>query len=136
MTPMKANRLTYKSWIFSFTLAIALWACGSGDDGNGGASCPAEPPDGDCSAPLSLSCAYGADEGGPMQCYCLYSGWACSTCPDDFAAPGASCTPGDDCGYLDWEHECSCTCNDQGRWQCTQDTIGSSCPTGLPDAGP
>lgn len=142
MTPMKANRLTCTSWISIFTLAIALCACGNGtgeDPGNGidaGATCPAEPPDGDCPAPLSLSCSYGADEGGPMQCYCSYGGWACSTCPGDFANPGATCTPGDGCSFLDWEHECSCRCNDQGRWQCMQDTIGSVCPTGLPDAGP
>ena len=143
MAPMKIDRLVYQSWIsiLALALALALSACGNGSGTPGdaidaGVTCPAEPPDGDCPAPFSLSCSYGADQGGPKQCYCFEGGWACSTCPGDFADPGATCTPGDGCGYLDWEHGCSCTCNDQGRWQCTPDTIGSVCPTGLPDAGP
>lgn len=139
MAPMKANRLIFQSWISILTFAVALWACGNdaGDPGGGidaGVSCPAEPPDGDCPAPWRLACSYGPNQGGPAQCYCFDWGWSCGNCPDDFFS--ATCTPGDSCSQVDWEHGCSCQCNDQGRWQCTPETIGSVCPTGAADAGP
>ncbi|HWN66031.1 MAG TPA: hypothetical protein VNM90_00260 [Haliangium sp.] len=139
---MKANRLIFTSWISILAIALAACGNGAGDAGpdagiDAAVSCPAEPPSGDCAAPpLTLRCSYGADQGGPTECYCLSGSWQCTSCPGDFANPDATCTPGDTCGWLDWEHGCSCSCNDQGRWQCTPDTIGSVCPTGLPDAGP
>jgi len=42
----------------------------------------------------------------------------------------ATCTPGDSCDYEDWEHGCSCTCDEDGHWACFNETIGSHCPTG------
>ena len=41
-----------------------------------------------------------------------------------------TCTPGDSCTYEDWEHGCECGCDEDGRWACFNETIGSHCPTG------
>ena len=42
----------------------------------------------------------------------------------------ATCTPGDSCDYEDWEHGCTCSCDEDGHWACFNETIGSHCPTG------
>lgn len=57
-------------------------------------------------------------------------GWV-DTCPGDSApGPDDTCTPGSTCDYESWEHACSCACNEDGKWHCVNETVGSSCTTG------
>jgi len=47
-----------------------------------------------------------------------------------------ACTqPGASCQIETWEHGCDCTCGSDGWWGCFEETIGSRCPKGPPDAG-
>jgi Tol biopolymer transport system component len=57
--------------------------------------------------------------------------YGCSTCPGDIQpGPEPGCAIGTSCDYEDWEHGCSCTCTELGRWACANQTIGSMCPVG------
>ena len=96
--------------------------------------CPADPI-GDC-APEGLACTYGGADGGVSDCCtCDLGQWRCDDCPWDLPGDDGSCTPGQGCEMEDWEHGCSCICGPQGTWQCTPETIGSTCPP-YGDAGP
>lgn len=100
----------------------------------GGSACPADPA-GDCSTDGQF-CTYGdADGGVPTRCTCALGTWRCDDCPWDLPGDDGSCTPGQGCSMEDWEHGCSCLCDQEGRWQCTPETIGSHCPS-YEDAGP
>lgn len=83
------------------------------------------------------------DTCGPMpidagSCQCDSGQWRCNTCP--WVAPEAviGCNMvGQTCEYEDWEHGCSCRCDETGWWKCTPETIGSFCPQPpYPDASP
>ena len=87
---------------------------------------------GDCIG--NAVCTYTSDGGRSDVCTCTSTGWRCNNCPADLFDTGATCTPGDSCSYEDWEHGCSCSCTGGGYWACSNDTIGSHCPTGI-DAG-
>jgi hypothetical protein len=92
------------------------------------AGCPAQLPAGGDSCPWQAqSCSYPTDTGPTATCTCTASGWRCSDCPADFMAPDATCEIGTHCHYEDWEHGCDCTCSDQGSWDCTPETVGSTC---------
>jgi hypothetical protein len=145
---MKLNKIFFESMMYPCLLALALLACN--DDGDDAADaghdaatdaaadagvCPGAPPSGECSSTSYTVCSYDTDGNQSMDCYCIAGSWSCSDCPGDFQSPSATCTPGDGCSYVDWEHGCACQCNAQGRWQCTADTINSICPTGELDAG-
>ena len=85
------------------------------------------------SAPDASDASNGMCEGpaptGQGTCDCTPTGWRCNSC-GGFSPPSGACEPGDSCHYEDWEHGCSCACNAEGRWTCSKDTIGSTCPTG------
>jgi hypothetical protein len=83
----------------------------------------------------------GTPECGPRPadagtCDCVYGTWRCNTCPWPSPEPLISCSAvGQTCDYEDWEHGCSCRCDESHWWVCTPETIGSSCPgLPLPDA--
>ena len=65
----------------------------------------------------------GSDGGGNCPSY------GCNTCGFQ-PQPQDTCTPGASCDYEDWEHGCSCGCNEDGKWQCFNETVGSHCTTG------
>lgn len=76
------------------------------------------------------------------RCDCLGDTWRCVTvdhpCPDGVPpSSDATCSTGDACEYADWEHDCSCSCAANHRWDCTPGTVGSSqvCPRAYLDAG-
>ncbi|HEY5946311.1 MAG TPA: hypothetical protein VIV40_12500 [Kofleriaceae bacterium] len=84
--------------------------------GGGGTSCDSPPP-------------------GPS-CSCSNNQWFCNTCPFFEGAGSVACSqPGRGCSIETWEHGCDCTCGSDGWWYCTPETIGSRCPSGMPDAG-
>jgi hypothetical protein len=138
---MRAHTSKWGWWIPCCFLVVALSACGKGGGStaiDAAWSCPDDRSELGSECPASdriLSCTFERDGGLSIRCVC--SGyWYCSTCPDDFQSPEATCTPGVRCTYDTWEHGCDCQCNDQGRWQCTKETIGSYCPDGSEiDAG-
>ena len=69
-------------------------------------------------------------------CTCLGAAWSCSTCTFfEGRAPLACSEPGRSCQLETWEHGCDCTCGADGWWHCLEETIGSRCPMGGPDAG-
>ena len=40
---------------------------------------------------------------------------------------GIACTPGNSCSVETWEHGCTCSCDDDGYWNCQAETVGSEC---------
>lgn len=131
-------------------LVVAAAACGErvapGDvDGSGRCSTMIE--SGDACNQYGTACTWseGIDSGGnsPLhRCDCLGDTWRCVTidnpCPGgNLPSSEDTCTDGDTCDYVDWEHECYCNCAGNHRWDCSPGTIGSSqvCPAPTLDAG-
>ena len=58
------------------------------------------------------------------------------TCPFFVGRGAVGCTePGRCCLIERWELGCDCRCGADGWWHCAEETIGSRCPGGMPDAG-
>lgn len=89
---------------------------------------PPPPPPPTCSDPKP-----------PGNCTCTSTiGWACTTCPFGEGSAAIPCTAaesGTSCQIETWEHGCQCTCTADGWWECSPETIGSTCPHTPPPTG-
>lgn len=70
-------------------------------------------------------------------CSCSNGAWHCNSCPfGEGPGPIACSRPGQGCSLSTWEHDCDCTCNADGWWECARGTIGSICPEPPPPDAP